>query len=151
MPSGSHAPGSSSLLLNAPGMTSMVMPRTETMPAYTHIELDEVHTPSRYFALLSFLSWEVHCAFTAFGFFLLRFTPCLFLSCLSTQQNNRPPAASSEASLDRLATPQDAEDCHRWTRLKDDAPWMLHAPPEKPDFARTLESQENARSWTAPA
>jgi len=120
----------------------MVMPRTETMPAYTHIELDEVHTPSRYFALLSFLSWEVHCAFTAFGFFLLRFTPCLFLSCLSTQQNNRPPAASSEASLDRLATPQDAEDCHRWTRLKDDAPWMLHAPPEKPDFARTLESQE---------
>lgn len=32
----------------------MVMPRTETMPGYNHIELDEVHTPSRYFALLSY-------------------------------------------------------------------------------------------------
>jgi hypothetical protein len=28
----------------------MVMPRTETMPGFNHIELDEVHTPSRYFA-----------------------------------------------------------------------------------------------------
>jgi hypothetical protein len=34
----------------------MAMPRTETMPGYNHIELDEVHTPSRYFALLSFCS-----------------------------------------------------------------------------------------------
>jgi hypothetical protein len=32
----------------------MVMPRTETMTGYNHIELDEVHTPSRYFALLSY-------------------------------------------------------------------------------------------------
>jgi hypothetical protein len=42
----------------------MAMPRTETMPGYNHIELDEVHTPSRYFALLSFcFPWEVRCAF----------------------------------------------------------------------------------------
>ncbi|KAL2016731.1 hypothetical protein VTK56DRAFT_3120 [Thermocarpiscus australiensis] len=27
-------------------MTAMVMPRTETMPSFTHTELDEVHTPS---------------------------------------------------------------------------------------------------------
>ncbi len=67
----------------------MVMPRTETMPAYTHIELDEVHTPSRYFALLSFLSWEVHCAFTAFGFaFLSRFTTCLSYLVFDTQKKH---------------------------------------------------------------
>lgn len=92
----------------------MVMPRTETMPAYTHIELDEVHTPSRYFALLSFLSWEVHCAFTAFGFFLLRFTPCLFLSCLSThkQTTDRRPLRVRRAWTDwrHHRTPRTATD-----------------------------------------
>jgi hypothetical protein len=58
----------------------MVMPRTETMPGYNHIELDEVHTPSRYFALLSFCSpWEVHCAFHL-----------VFLSCCESNHVSFP-------------------------------------------------------------
>lgn len=46
----------------------MVMPRTETMPGYNTLELDEVHTPSRYFAMLSFCSWEVHLHLSACSF-----------------------------------------------------------------------------------
>ena len=38
------------------------------MPGFNHIELDEVHTPSRYIALFSFVPWEVHCAFQLFAF-----------------------------------------------------------------------------------
>lgn len=47
-------------------MTAIVMTRTDTMPGYNH-ELDEVHTPSRYFCffLLFVFPWEVHCAFTS--------------------------------------------------------------------------------------
>jgi hypothetical protein len=58
----------------------MVMPRTETMPGYNHIELDEVHTPSRYFALLSFCCPGRSIVLLAFLLFMLRIKSCLFLS-----------------------------------------------------------------------
>jgi hypothetical protein len=33
-------------------MTAIVLPRTETMTGFnSHVELDEVHTPSRYIAI----------------------------------------------------------------------------------------------------
>lgn len=58
-------PGSEQLYCSCmpPGMTPVVMTRTDTMPGYNHIELDEVHTPSRYIASAFIcFSWEVHCA-----------------------------------------------------------------------------------------
>jgi hypothetical protein len=53
------------------------------MPGYTHVELDEVHTPSRYIALLSFVPWRpvVHLlALLCFFLLLSCFEPksCLF-------------------------------------------------------------------------
>jgi hypothetical protein len=58
----------------------MVMPRTETMPGYNHIELDEVHTPSRYFALLSFCCPGRSIVLFGVLLFMLRIKSCLFLS-----------------------------------------------------------------------
>lgn len=64
-------------------MNAIVVPRNSdnTMSGYnTHVELDEVHTPSRYFALLSYLStWEAHCAFLRFFcVFMLSVKSCMF-------------------------------------------------------------------------
>jgi hypothetical protein len=70
----------------------MVMPRIETMPGYNHIELDEVHTPSRYFALLSFCSLGgPHC-------FVVLFVMLRIKSCLSYL--SRPAGHFSEVSQD---------------------------------------------------
>lgn len=64
------------------------------MPGFNnHIELDEVHTPSRYL-LFSFVPWEVHCAFSL----LLRIKSCLSYAviCSSTTTNqlawSQPPS-----------------------------------------------------------
>jgi len=65
---------SSSALLDAPGMTAIVLTRTDTMPGYNH-ELDEVHTPSRYFCFPTILPLGGPLCFL----FLLRTKSC-FLS-----------------------------------------------------------------------
>lgn len=97
----------------ARGMTAIVVPRTSdnTMSGYnTHVELDEVHTPSRYFALLSYLlpgrPVVLFTAFSAFscgvsslvGFFCSGVSVCL----PSRQQQFRHSNASVRLRLRRL-------------------------------------------------
>ena len=73
------------LALMPSGMSAMVMPRTtETMPGYSHFEMDEIHTPSRYFCFFSTVLG---------GPFLLfpRFKPVMIKACFPTLSNRRPP------------------------------------------------------------
>lgn len=84
-----------------PGMTAaMVMPRTD--PGFNHVELDEVHTPSRYFAS-AFISWEVHCAFGVSHFLfptMLRIESCFPLFILETLARRLSGPASQLATRD---------------------------------------------------
>jgi hypothetical protein len=78
-------------------MTALVMTRTETMPGFnSRIELDEVHTPSRYIALFSYVllggpfcyNW-----FTGFRAFMSRVASCFlffdgFLPCVPSAKRS---------------------------------------------------------------
>jgi hypothetical protein len=76
----------------------MAMPRTETMPGYNHIELDEVHTPSRYFALLSFCSLGGPLCFLSLRFYPVASKVVSFLLVLMTAGH------LSEGELGQLPT-----------------------------------------------
>ncbi len=62
----------------------MVMPRTETMPGYSHYDMDEIHTPSRYFCFFSTVLGG------PFLLFLL-VKPVMIKACFPTLSNRRPP------------------------------------------------------------
>lgn len=77
---------SNCLLLDAPGLTAVVLPRTEIMTAYTQLELDEVQTPSRYF-LLSYVTLGGPLCFLRFALLPVANRVVFSLS----QKNRRPP------------------------------------------------------------
>lgn len=70
----------------------MVMTRTDTMSGYNHIELDEIHSPSRYFASAFIcVSLGGPLCFLRFGFcFLLRSKSMFFIFV----ERNAPPGTS---------------------------------------------------------
>ena len=72
------------LALMPSGMSAMVMPRTETMPGYSHYDMDEIHTPSRYFCFFSTVLGG------PFLLFLL-VKPVMIKACFPTLSNRRPP------------------------------------------------------------
>lgn len=83
------------------------MSRTDTMPGYNHIELDEVHTPSRYFApAFICFSWEVHLIL-----FMLRIKSCFPVSF-------RVLLSGTSVRLARAAGQLDKPDI-RWTTSTD--------------------------------
>lgn len=90
----------------------MVMPRTDLMPGFNRTELNEVHSPSRYFALLSFCSGR-SIVLWSFDFFLLLRVSDSFL---------RNADDLSEARPELLATEEAPRICHKeplWKESQD--------------------------------